>query len=552
MADTKITGFSGGGEASSLEQLREQHEAAELALKTRQMELKLQAIPTLSGTPIQEAWAPPFASGVIQPNYADDFERGGLGANHPQLGAMLGDRAHGQLRPIFETEEQLAEIRAMGRVIEQNSPSARCALKNLVNYTLGTGLSYKMVSDSADVLRATQCVLDDFLKRARWVGRREREAYRRAVRDGETFLGLFHIGGGRAAVRFIEPEQVSAPTSPREIEDWLGIHYPSDWWFGIHTAEDDVESRYGYYVQWSNRSQDFDYLPEYRVQHIKRNVDGNIKRGLSDFYPVFTYLEEAAKLLRNVVSGASVMAAIAWIKEHAPGVSQSQVEDLRGNNDDYTYNRTTGNQGSKRVHVQKYYPGTVVSIPAGEKYLNGPLANRGIGDTLVVIEQAVLRVVGSNWCMPEYLISADASNSNYASTMVAESPWVKYCESEQEFTRQEYMDLLWKVHGIACEAGRYAHLGINTVEQLQQVCELSIEAPRVTVRNAKEETDRRDLLSQRGLLSDETWAAQEELDYEGERAKGATRQELPAFPGLPESRGVRLAKASELLWEGYP
>ena len=43
----------------------------------------------------------------------------------------------------------------------------------------------------------------------------------------------------------------------------------------------------------------------------------------------------------------------------------------------------------------------------------------------VAVLQAELRAVASRLVMPEFMLSSDASNANYSSTMVAEGPAVK-------------------------------------------------------------------------------------------------------------------------------
>ena len=40
---------------------------------------------------------------------------------------------------------------------------------------------------------------------------REREAYRRVIRDGEVFIRLFHQDDGSTDLRFIEPELIRNP-----------------------------------------------------------------------------------------------------------------------------------------------------------------------------------------------------------------------------------------------------------------------------------------------------------------------------------------------------
>ena len=52
----------------------------------------------------------------------------------------------------------------------------------------------------------------------------------------------------------------------------------------------------------------------------------------------------------------------------------------------------------------------------------------------VQIVQAGLRALGNRWDMPEYMISGDSSNANYASTLVSGAPFVTGIEWEQSNT----------------------------------------------------------------------------------------------------------------------
>ena len=45
--------------------------------------------------------------------------------------------------------------------------------------------------------------------------------------------------------------------------------------------------------------------------------------------------------------------------------------------------------------------------------------------------------------LPEFMLTSDASNSNYASTMIAEGPAVKLFQSEQQFFAAEFTRL-WR------------------------------------------------------------------------------------------------------------
>jgi hypothetical protein len=117
---------------------------------------------------------------------------------------------------VFETEQDLARMRGMARWLADSSPAAIGVLKNLTNYVLGTGFKYTAGSKRdapKGLVSAVQQAVDEFLDDNDWCGDLEHELFRRAHRDGEYFVRLHHTGGGRVALRVIEPEQVSEPCS---------------------------------------------------------------------------------------------------------------------------------------------------------------------------------------------------------------------------------------------------------------------------------------------------------------------------------------------------
>jgi hypothetical protein len=135
----------------------------------------------------------------------------------------------------------------------------------------------------------------------------------------------------------------------------------------------------------------------------------------------------------------------------------------------------------------------------------------------VQVIQAALRRAGARWCMPEYMISGDASNANYASTLVAESPFVKAAEAQQAFFRRWSREVLWKVLAIAAQSGRLP----ADVAALRRSIEITIETPPIAVRNRKEELEIRQALHAAGILSKRTWAEQSGLDYDREQGREA-------------------------------
>jgi capsid protein len=419
------------------------------------------------------------------------------------------------LRPVFETEVQLAAIRGQARVLATATPFALGVIQNLTNYTFGPGFTYTVMAEPGQevpkaLIRDVQRLVDRFLDDNDWAGDREREVLRRTVRDGECFLALYPQAGGRVQLRFVDPEQVSEPQDPRLLEDWLGVERPSSWSFGVHTDLHDVEAVHGYHVRWNETGSDWDYLPAGRVEHLKLNVDRNVKRGVSDFYGVLQDLQREAKLRRNCAEGAALQAAIAWVQEMPQGTTEPMASSL-------VSSRSTGivRTGPRTSHIQQYLPGTILRLPTGSRYIHGPLgAERN--PNFLLIAQFLLRAIGVRWCLPEYMISGDAGNANYASTLVAESPFTKAREADQRFYARRFERLLWKMLSLSVRNGALSKHGVDGAT-LESLLDIRVDVPAVAVRDRLQDANVRKIEHEAGVLSRRTWAAEAGRDFETEQ-----------------------------------
>lgn len=468
------------------------------------------------------------------------------------------DRFGGKLRPIYETESDLDDIRAAARLLTDTSAAAIGALLNLTNFVIGPGFVYTAqpeprMDTPRELVVAVQRVLDEFLDDNDWCGDLERELFRRSRRDGEFFLATYNVQG-QCQVRIVDPERIREPRR----SDWADGRKCS---FGIEVNDEDIEHVLGYYVQWDDDGYQLDYLPRERVEHCRLNVDRNIKRGISDFFAIDPDLQSAKTLLRNTVKGASVQAAIAYIVQHATGTTASQIQAIQQTNATLRWNETDS-VSSKTRYQQTLKPGTRLDVSKGMEYKGSPLASGEAANAYVAILQASLRSIGVRWAMPEYMISGDASNANYSSTMVAESPFVRNCEVEQAFYRRRFARVIWKAIRFACDAGRFRKIIGDDFELLQSLIDVNIEPPNVAVRDATQETTRRKLMVDGGILSQKTWAAQEGLDYEQEQVNGATKAgPPPQFASQPSTgpsqlaagtAGTGLAESARAAWSAYP
>ncbi len=468
-----------------------------------------------------ESWVDPLEFLIDDPTF---------GFGKPLLPlSLIDDRRHGWNRPIFQTEAQLAMIRGAARIVAQTAPMAIGALEALGNYVIGKGFTYEVAErpssgragrQAADGLAdCVQDVIDEFSDANDWVGDRERELHNRVRRDGEVFTALYPDKNGIARTRFIEPERVTEPGNATDFEDWLAVEVPLDWVFGVVTHASDIETVVGYHVLWNPEGTDFDFLPNDDlelalrlgsglIEHIKVNTDRNVKRGLPDMWAVLTDLVGENKLRDAVALGSAMRAAVPWITQMPTGTTPQMAQNLAIANANPV---TTGASAKGKLRIQK---GSVFTVPKGQEYK--PLPD-GQEESSVAAAQYIMRAVGTRWNMPEYMISGDASNANYSSTLIAESPFVKAREADQRFFASRFRRIFRKVLAIAAQAGRFAQFGIDDVDALLALVELQIVPPTVATRDELATAQAAAVYKQLGILSNRTIAAKAGEDYETER-----------------------------------
>jgi capsid protein len=433
----------------------------------------------------------------------------------------------------FTNESELSAIRAQCRALAASNEFAINGHENRISYIVGNGHTYRASlkkdiggtdlksvlrdperTDSKSVLQdlpaRVQAVIDEFLRVNNWRWRQE-EIVRRRDRDGECFLRFFTGADGVVRVRFVEPGQVATP--PELVGDAGAT-------FGILTDHDDVETVVAYFIDGRPVHAD-------EIQHRKANVDANVKRGLPLFYPVRKNLRRAEKLLRNMSTLAEVQSAITLIRKHQ-GVTAGALGEFVADQADATItNPTTG----KTSYVKQFKPGMIVDANAGVEY-EFPAA--GIqAHNFVAILKAELRAIASRLVMPEFMLTSDASNAAYASTLVSEGPAVRIFSRLQAQQIDDDRQVMRRVVQAAIDAGR---LPAGTLD----LVELEIAAPSLNVRDPLREVYAMRVESQRGVLSPQTWSRMRGYDYDQEqtnmRQHRRVRRERAATAGSLDSR----------------
>lgn len=417
-----------------------------------------------------------------------------------------GDLLFGGGSLPYGTEAELSAVRQRCRRLLLENEFALSGHENRISYLVGSGHRCTVVcrgEPTAAALAAcgrVQAEWDRFYELQGW-GERQREIVLRLDRDGECFLSLAPASRDRGWLlpRFIDPEEVFTP------ENAVGR---ADAKFGVLSEPDDPETAAGYYVNGRLR-------PAREIQHRKANVDSSARRGLPLFYPVLANLERAERLLKAMSVLAQTQASVAVIRKHTQSAAAVQA---------FVAGRASPmlSQGPDPRPRQLLRAGTVVDVPAGMDY---QFPSVGVNASqLVSVLQAELRAIAARLVMPEFMLSQDASNGNYASVLVAEGPAVKHFRRlqatlvrEDGRIREQFLQ-------------RLVQAGVISLEE-RSLVDFKVEPPALEVRDGKAEAEKNEILLRNGVKSRRTWQMELGLDpnvEERQRAAEERRVQAPS------------------------
>jgi capsid protein len=413
----------------------------------------------------------------------------------------------------YTTESQLTEIRNQSRHLALTNEFAINALENRVSYVVGEGHSYKIMARAGavppkDLIARVDQVITAFITRNLW-HQRQQECLRRWDRDGEVFLRWFELQDG-LSVRFIEPELIGTPPGNTRAL------------FGIEQVQDDAETAELYHVRETYGADRFEQVPASEIQHRKANVDLVVPRGVPTFYPVRKNLMRASKLLRNVSTVSEIQSAIAMVREHVASSKATIQQYVADQTDVKTRSQVTGAEKTYR----QYPPGTIIDHGPGTKY-TFPAQGIDVAKYVQAL-QAELRAVASRLVMPEFMLTSDASNANYSSTMVAEGPAVKMFERLQSSMIWDDLTL------IMAEIRLQARRGVLPANVLDLV-DVDADGPRVQTRDRLKDTQADQTLVTARVMSKQTMATRNGLDPADEQERIEAEEERETgFFGTPE------------------
>lgn len=406
----------------------------------------------------------------------------------------------------------LEQVKTSRTLVDRN-PFAKSALTNISNYVLGRhGMRFRVLDGSKrSISERVSRLWDLWVATAGYVDAQE-ESLRRAVRDGAVLKRWFYDRKtGALEFRFIEPEQIKSMGYGDQSN-------PGNRW-GLDVDPDDPVTRLAYWVNYDLNDQEPNVKPE-RVPAEEcdwlswKGTDRNVMRPSPLFFAVVDYLEGAAGVIRNMRELVRVQTAIAIIREHPEGMGGSEIASWQAAR--AAARPEDPDQNYKKINQEKWTPGTVLDVQNGEK-VHFPAAQMQV-DRMIAAVQADLRAVAASLGLPEFIFTADASSSNYASLMAAEGPAVKTFEAYQGWLGRYYIKGFTRFLQAAVNGGVRVWDGEKFVRESlpKKVLKMpiSVSGPSVRTRDQFTEARTNSIEAKAGVLSPQQWSEQRNRDYE--------------------------------------
>ncbi len=333
------------------------------------------------------------------------------------------------------------EVVRKAREFDRWDAHAHGILSTMVYYIMGKGLSLQ--PKSRDPM--TWYVWREFFTAKRNKMRiKQFEIVRRVFRDGEIFLRLYDKDEdgkvtGKTTVRFLDPLLIRHPTEGGgKVDDEPSESIKN----GVVTDPDDVENVRAYQLMDRVDRTKFETIPEEEVIHLKINADSDQKRGEPGIQTLLKYFRHYEQWIENRILLNKMRTAIVMIKK----VEGTPTEVANMSKTLPTATRQVANETKKK----NFRGGTVITEGPGITYrMESPNINAG---DVKEDGRNIILAMAAGMNMPEYIFG-DASNANYASTMIAESPFVKMIQFFQIYFEVFFQELFERVIKNAVKAG---------------------------------------------------------------------------------------------------
>lgn len=448
---------------------------------------------------LEESYFGPFLPLMQQYSLNRISPSGAFNSLYPFVPGNAINRGRGEVIPAYLNDQGLQFLRDVSREMCLKNEYAVGVLENRQSFIVGSGFKYRVASvvpDGAPWVTSAQAAIDSFIAQTLW-NEAEQEMVKRGDRDGETILRFYPCPNGDLDFRFVEPEHVRTPP------EYAGLR---EFQLGVQTPPNDIGgSPISYSIVTDYDSWEMEFVDARDILHIKCNVDRNAKRGLPFLFSVGENLERAEKTLRNFATMAQLVATYSVLRRHkappsAVAAFRDQLQTLQATDP------ITGSQ----FNMEQMFPGGIVDVPQSTEY-EFPGSSVNVGGHVQTL-QAELRAIGARAVMPEYMVSGDASNANFASTTIAETPSNRMFDRAQTFYSSRtasgtgrYLAVMPRVLLAKARAGLFPPNILKLVKVIAT-------PPNLAVRDLDKETNRNKILSDAGIITKQAWAQRENID----------------------------------------
>jgi len=314
----------------------------------------------------------------------------------------------------LDTEKQEA-LREQAIITYFKSSHGRNILRLFEKYVVGHGFNIEPMSE----IPAVKEYWDEYWKLNK-MSLRKKEMVRRVMRDGESFLRYFE-DDKNLKVRFMNPAMVVNPEDERDVEGNIND--------GIETDENDIETVLNYYYKEKP-------IPAAEVQHLKIMVDSDVLRGRSYLEPLLPLLAMYKKWMNDRMKLNEIRNTVALIKKvkgnptQTANVAKKYPTSQKENPDGTLLHRAPKNVSVYTTNQNVDYELKSPNLQASDVQKDG---------------QALLLSIAAGAGLPEFMVTSDASNGSYSSTMVAEGPAVMEFEDWQDFFAEAFKVMFERV-----------------------------------------------------------------------------------------------------------
>jgi hypothetical protein len=340
-------------------------------------------------------------------------------------------------RELSDQDRELMRKRSIR--VYYRTPEGKAIIRNLVNYICGAGVNWTCEDENEEV----QGYVDEVLTLDQVaLERRVPNIILRTLRDGEVFIHkIFDSKGRLAALRLFEPaEVVRIDTSPEDAE--VPLRY------GMAIQKEGAENAA------ANEAEKVYFIAADEIHHIKWDVDSDIQRGRPFMENILKRVGQYEDWLNNrvILNKNKSSIFLEKIVEGGPDRVSSVSAGVPS--------PSGANYSQNEYAVQAPPAGTVVTHSKSIEY-KWVEPNINADDCKEDGRQIHLSIAAGAG-LPEFLLTSDASNANYASTLVAESPFVKEIESFQQFFGFEFRRLLKHIIQKAVDGGTLPPMSTET------------------------------------------------------------------------------------------